>query len=71
MPVAPCKGCPDRHLNCHSVCKPYLDYRKEQDDTNAWLRSQAQALADNACYKYDTNRPSGVNRRKSRRKRKR
>ena len=42
MSVAPCKGCPDRHPNCHSVCKPYLDFQKEQCDTNAWLRSQPE-----------------------------
>lgn len=69
MLVAPCKGCPNRHPNCHSVCKPYLDFQKEQCDTNAWLRSQARASSENACYMYDTTRPSGAGKFKRKRKR--
>ena len=25
----PCKGCTDRHMNCHSQCAKYADYRVE------------------------------------------
>lgn len=24
---APCKGCQDRHLNCHSTCEKYLEFK--------------------------------------------
>lgn len=26
---SPCKGCPDRHLLCHSTCEKFLEYRKK------------------------------------------
>ena len=26
---APCKGCQNRYLHCHSVCKKYLAFREE------------------------------------------
>lgn len=31
---APCYRCVDRHANCHSECKKYLDFRKIQDKAN-------------------------------------
>ena len=31
MGLAPCKGCKDRVLGCHSHCQRYLDFRAEID----------------------------------------
>lgn len=27
-PVSPCKGCKDRHTNCHTTCKKYIEFTK-------------------------------------------
>ena len=29
--VAPCKGCPDRVLGCHTLCAKYHDYRRYKE----------------------------------------
>jgi len=29
---APCKGCGERQLHCHSKCEKYLEYRRALDD---------------------------------------
>ena len=34
MAKAPCKGCPDRVVNCHSTCTKYQEFRKQQDAEN-------------------------------------
>lgn len=34
MANAPCKGCPDRVVGCHSTCTKYTEYRKQQDAEN-------------------------------------
>ena len=34
---SPCKGCEKRSIepvNCHTYCKPFLDYRKRMDEIN-------------------------------------
>ena len=28
-PIAPCRGCPDREVGCHSICEKYLAYDAE------------------------------------------
>lgn len=28
---APCKGCSERHVGCHSTCEKYQAFRKEAD----------------------------------------
>lgn len=41
---APCKDCPDRHPGCHSTCKAYIQFDRE----NAKLREQRiKHIADN------------------------
>ena len=37
-PHAPCLGCDDRILGCHSTCKRYLDFREELEAHNAKVR---------------------------------
>lgn len=32
--IAPCKGCPDRHLYCHSECDKYKEYAIEKRRVN-------------------------------------
>lgn len=27
----PCKGCLDRTITCHSVCRPYKDYKADRE----------------------------------------
>lgn len=29
---APCRGCSDRTIGCHSTCKRYFEYRKRVDE---------------------------------------
>lgn len=29
---APCKDCPDRHINCHSSCEKYGEYQKKNNE---------------------------------------
>lgn len=36
IPKAPCKGCSDRKIGCHSMCERYLafaEYRKRINET--------------------------------------
>lgn len=35
IPKAPCLGCVDKSLRCHSVCPQYLGYRRAMDSYNA------------------------------------
>ena len=37
---APCKGCADRKLGCHSSCEEYLEFRKAQDEINEQRKSK-------------------------------
>ena len=30
--TAPCKDCPDRHINCHSSCERYAEYKKKNNE---------------------------------------
>ena len=42
----PCKGCTDRTVTCHGVCKRYQKWKKELDETNKWLREQLPATSE-------------------------
>ena len=42
----PCKGCADRTVTCHGVCRRYQEWKKELDETNKWLREQLPATSD-------------------------
>lgn len=39
MAKAPCKGCPDRAISCHSTCTKYQEFRKQQDVENEAQRN--------------------------------
>lgn len=36
----PCRGCTDRTVTCHGVCKRYQEWKKYNDDRKAWLKAQ-------------------------------
>jgi hypothetical protein len=36
----PCRDCPNRFLNCHSSCKDYIDWKKEQSELKEKERLQ-------------------------------
>ena len=38
----PCKGCIDRHFNCHTRCKLYEDFKIARAAENDFLREQNQ-----------------------------
>ena len=37
----PCRWCKDRHINCHSECDKYKEWRKELDRIN-YKRKRAE-----------------------------
>ena len=36
----PCRGCTDRTITCHGVCKKYQKWKKWNEERRAWLKSQ-------------------------------
>lgn len=42
---APCKGCGERHVGCHSTCEKYLIFKAESDKLREDRLKQRQ-LAD-------------------------
>ena len=42
----PCKGCEDRTITCHGVCKRYQEWKKNLDETKKWLREQKPMQSD-------------------------
>lgn len=42
----PCRGCPDRTITCHGVCKKYQDWREVFDREKEWRRSQNPIYSD-------------------------
>ena len=39
---APCKGCTDRVLGCHSTCKKYIDFKLNNEELNRKIRKQGE-----------------------------
>jgi len=39
--IAPCKGCDERHIGCHSDCEKYREFRVQQDDV---IKAKAKYL---------------------------
>lgn len=33
-----CKGCEKRHLNCHSTCEEYKEWKRKNDERNDQIR---------------------------------
>lgn len=48
---APCRDCTERQLGCHSDCEKYINYRKWQDETNAKIRKEKDAVNDWATFR--------------------
>lgn len=40
--IAPCKGCEDKELYCHSTCERYLDFVKKKDEEKAMISAAKQ-----------------------------
>ena len=36
---APCKGCADRALGCHGVCKDFLEYKRLHKEELDWEKT--------------------------------
>lgn len=47
-PKAPCKGCEDRQVNCHSCCEKYLTYKEESEEEKRKMRENREK--NNAVY---------------------
>lgn len=45
MIQAPCKDCQERHMNCHSSCQKYIDFRKQRDLANDSRRKDVELRA--------------------------
>lgn len=39
-PKSPCLGCPERNVGCHSRCKDYKKFQKNQDEYNKELHKE-------------------------------
>lgn len=33
-----CKGCEKRHINCHSTCEAYKEWKRQHDERNDQIR---------------------------------
>lgn len=57
-PVAPCLGCPDRAVGCHTKCVKYADYvrRAEIWRKYLWNERLAEAYKGEAVYRFMSNR---------------
>ena len=38
MGNSPCYGCGDRHINCHSTCDTYIEWKRGVDKENEIIR---------------------------------
>lgn len=54
--VCPCKGCKDRHAECHSACQPYLDYEKKRMELNAQMEERWRIKAALNAHERETKR---------------
>ena len=58
----PCKGCTDRTVTCHGVCKRYQDWKAELEKTKQWLRDQAPVTSQAGLKKHNENLKHGKSR---------
>lgn len=47
MKKNPCKGCTDRTVTCHGVCRRYQEWQDENEKVKQWLRDQAPITSEN------------------------
>ena len=46
--ICPCKGCADRTVTCHGVCRSYQEWKKEHEEKKQWLRDQMPVANERA-----------------------
>lgn len=44
----PCKGCFDRTITCHGVCRRYQDWTQEHEKEKKWRREQMPFTSERA-----------------------
>ena len=42
---APCFNCEDRHQGCHSNCESYINWKRETDKRNDYIKSERKKAA--------------------------
>lgn len=43
---SPCRNCTERHINCHSLCNGYKEYKKKCDSQRAIRNAEAKVTSD-------------------------
>lgn len=44
----PCKGCENRTITCHGVCRKYEEWKIYNEDRKKWLKDQSQYVNEGA-----------------------
>lgn len=57
---SPCRFCDKRHLKCHSDCKLYDDYKKENEKKKQYLQKDAD-IYDYICQQRRKRTKKGIN----------
>ena len=42
----PCKGCTDRTITCHGVCRLYQEWKEQAEKEAEWLRDQLPVTSE-------------------------
>lgn len=42
--IAPCKGCEDRKMGCHSKCEKYIEWKKATEERKKAIEKQNQGI---------------------------
>jgi len=48
MKPSPCKGCEDKMVGCHSVCRSYKEWKEETHAESEWLKSHRVDMTEPA-----------------------
>ena len=51
--TAPCKGCEDRYVGCHSTCGKYLEYRNVITKEKELVNSKKSVVSEAYGFKRD------------------
>lgn len=46
MSKCPCRGCPDRTITCHGVCRKYQEWKAEHEKALEEMRKQRSATSE-------------------------
>ena len=60
--ICPCKGCADRTVTCHGVCRRYQEWKEENNKKNAWLRDQQSVTSEYGLKKHNERLKRGKSR---------